>query len=140
MPTLPVSLCDFGPPPACPDQFNLAEYVLTSAGAAADKVALTVVGGHESVLTTLSYGDLQDRVLHAAGGLAAMGLGRGDRVILRIGHQIEFPIFYLATAAIGAVPVPTSPMLPASYLPFPATSHSKKEVTSGTHRGETAMR
>ena len=135
MPTLPVSLCDFGPPPACPDQFNLAEYVLTSAGTAADKVALTVVGGHESVLTTLSYGDLQDRVLHAAGGLAAMGLGRGDRVILRIGHQIEFPIFYLATAAIGAVPVPTSPMLSAHELAVIAADTSAAQILTAGDLG-----
>lgn len=104
---------DFGPPPPCPARFNLAEYVLTGANADAQKVALTIVGGGGQPALRLTYGELLDRVLTAAGGLAALGLTRGERLVLRIGHEIEFPIIFLAAAALGAVPVPTSPMLSA---------------------------
>lgn len=111
MTPLTTSLCEFGPPPPCPDTFNLAEYVLTGAGAAPDKCALTIVGAPDAPVQRLTYGEMKDRVLCAAAGLATQGLRAGDRVILRIGHEIDFPIFFLAAAALGAVPVPTSPML-----------------------------
>lgn len=108
---LTTSHCDFGPPPPCPAEFNLAEYVLTGAGADPDKCALTIVGGPDAPIQRLTYSEMKDRVLGVAAGLCAKGLGAGDRVILRIGHEIDFPIFFLAAAALGAVPVPTSPML-----------------------------
>ncbi len=107
------SHCDFGPPPPCPARFNLAEYVLTGAGADPDKIALTIVGGPEAPVRQLTYGQLKQQVLTTAAALRNHGLEAGDRLILRIGHEIEFPIFFLAAAAIGAVPVPTSPMLSA---------------------------
>ena len=105
------SLCDFGPPPPCPQRFNLAEYVLTSANANKDKIALTIVGGADQPVQRLTYGEMKTRVLTTAAGLQEEGLQPGERLVLRIGHEIEFPIFFLAAAAIGAVPVPTSPML-----------------------------
>lgn len=113
MKPLTTSLCDFGPPPPCPSTFNLAEYVLTGAGADPAKCALTIVGGPDAPVQKLTYGELKSRVMCAAAGLSAQGLSAGERVILRIGHEIDFPIFFLAAAAIGAVPVPTSPMLSA---------------------------
>lgn len=113
MTSLTTSLCDFGPHPPCPDPFNLAEYVLTGAGADPGKCALTIVGEPDAPVQRLTYGEMKHRVLGAAAGLADNGLGAGDRVILRIGHEIDFPILFLAAAAIGAVPVPTSPMLSA---------------------------
>ena len=48
MKPLTTSLCDFGPPPPCPEPFNLAEYVLTGAGADKNKCALTIVGGSDA--------------------------------------------------------------------------------------------
>lgn len=105
------SLCDFGPPRPCPNRFNLADYVLTSAKADKDKIALTIVGGTDQPVRQLTYGEMKTRVLTTAAGLQAKGLQSGERLVLRIGHEIEFPIFFLAAAAIGAVPVPTSPML-----------------------------
>ncbi len=113
MTSLTTSHCDFGPPPPCPDQFNLAKYVLTGAGANPDKCALTIVGGPDAPVQRLTYGEMKDRVLCAAAGLADKGLCAGQRVVLRIGHEIDFPILFLAAAAMGAVPVPTSPMLSA---------------------------
>lgn len=104
------SLCDFGPPPPCPVRFNLAAHAL-GAGAP-EKVALTVArAGDDPTPERLTYGALHDRVLRAAAGIAAQGVAPGDRVMLRIGHSTDFPIFFLGAAALGAVPVPTSTQL-----------------------------
>ena len=54
---------------------------------------------------------LAEAVRRTAGGLAARGLGRGDRVLLRLGNSADFPILFFAANALGAVPVPTSSAL-----------------------------
>ena len=58
-----------------------------------------------------THGALAEAVRRTAGGLAARGLGRGDRVLLRLGNSADFPILFFAANALGAVPVPTSSAL-----------------------------
>ena len=112
-----ISLFDIGPPPPCPAAFNLARYVLTGAGAADDKIALTVaVSADDPAPLRLTYGDLRDQVARAAAGLLDTGVRRGDRVVLRLGHSVDFPLLFLACAMIGAVAVPTSPLLSQTEL------------------------
>jgi 2-aminobenzoate-CoA ligase len=62
----------------------------------------------ESVMT---YSDLHDAVLRVAGGLREHGVRPGDRVILRLLNRPEFVIVFLAVLRIGAVAVPTAPLL-----------------------------
>ncbi len=57
--------------------------------------------------TVLTYGQLMDRVAELAGGLAGRGIGRGDRVGVRLrsgSHQLYIAI--LAVLAAGAAYVP----------------------------------
>jgi acyl-coenzyme A synthetase/AMP-(fatty) acid ligase len=106
-----LSVFDKGPAAPCPDPFNLAAYVLGAARRTPDKTALSVVSEHGHA--DWSYGALEAAVLGVATGLLARGLAPGDRVLMRVGNTVEFPITYLACIAVGLVPVPTSPMLTA---------------------------
>ncbi|MGO9418955.1 class I adenylate-forming enzyme family protein [Roseiarcus sp.] len=54
----------------------------------------------------LTYLDLEDRVSRVAGGLRALGVGKGDRVALVLGNSIEFVVVLFAVARLGAVSVP----------------------------------
>jgi 2-aminobenzoate-CoA ligase len=63
---------------------------------------------HDSVIT---YSELHEAVTRAAGGLRRFGIGAGDRVILRLVNRPEFVIAFLAVLRIGAVAVPTAPLL-----------------------------
>lgn len=123
------SLSDRGRPPPCPARFNLAAHAL-GAGPA-EKVALTVArAGDDPDPERLTYGALRDRVLRAAAGLAAQGVGPGDRVMLRIGHSTDFPIFFLGAAAMGAVPVPTSTQLSPPEARFIAEETEAKLIVA----------
>ena len=102
------AIFDQGPPPPCPDPFNLAAHVLRHADALADKPALVIAGDTPE---TWSYGALQDAVLGTATGLINMGLRPGDTVLMRLGNTVDFPIAYLAALAVDLVPVPTSSAL-----------------------------
>jgi len=103
------SVADTGPPPPCPAPFNLAGYVLAWAEVQPDKIALAVLG--LSGAERWSYARLAAAVLGTATGLREAGLAKGDRVLLRLGNTVEFPIAFLGAIAAGIVPVPTSTQL-----------------------------
>ncbi len=90
---------------------NLARYCLTRAAPDPGAVALEVVGPGGALLERWTYGDLTASVLSVAGGLAGAGLMRGDRILLRIGHSSDFPLFFFGAIAAGFVPVPSSALL-----------------------------
>jgi len=95
----------------CPAPFNMAAHVLAHADDRPDKVALAVLGltGAER----WSYATLKSAVLGTGTGLLRAGLAPGDRVLLRLGNTVEFPIAFLGAIAVGLVPVPTSAQLTA---------------------------
>jgi acetoacetyl-CoA synthetase len=54
-------------------------------------------------LDQLAWGELSEHVAQAAGGLRALGVARGDRVVAYMPNIPETLIAFLATASIGAV-------------------------------------
>ncbi len=106
-----LSVFDHGPYAPCPVPFNMAAHVLDHAEKQPNKVALSVLG--LTGATHWRYGALRDAVLATGHGLLATGARPGDRVLLRLGNTVEFPIAYLGAIAVGLVPVPTSPQLTA---------------------------
>lgn len=103
-----LSEIDTRPFPAIPPAFNLAGHVLARAGQL-DKPALVLLGpeGDE----TLSYADLLDLTQRTASALLSRGLLPGDRILMRLGNSLAFPILYLGAIWAGLVPVPTSSAL-----------------------------
>lgn len=65
---------------------------------------------------TVDYTDLADRVAALAGGLARIGFGRGDRVVVQLPNVIEFVETILALFRLGAVPV------------FALAAHRRREI------------
>ncbi|MEM9854406.1 MAG: class I adenylate-forming enzyme family protein [Pseudomonadota bacterium] len=98
----------------CPPSFNLAEYVLHHSGADDGKIALALLMPTGS--QRWSYGKLRGAVAHVARGLSAAGLAPGDRLLLRLGNGIAFPIAFLAAVSAGIIPVPTATALTQSEL------------------------
>ncbi|MFM2181755.1 MAG: hypothetical protein RJB61_49 [Actinomycetota bacterium] len=76
----------------------------------ADRVAIVSRG------RTTSYGELREQVARVRGGLAALGVGDGDRVVLLCGNGRYFVDSYLATIGLGAVAVPLNPGSPAPEI------------------------
>lgn len=103
------SIFDQGPPPPCPSSFNMAAHVLRHADRLADKEALRVLS--PDTPESWTYGALKSAILGTGTGLLQSGLNRDDRVLMRLGNTVEFPIAYLACIAAGLIPVPTSPQL-----------------------------
>ena len=88
--------------------FNLAAHVLHAAETRPEHIALEIAGGE-----TLRYGDLAGRVRGIAAGLRDLGLAPGDRVLMRLGNTLDFPLAYLGAIAADLIPIPTSSALTA---------------------------
>lgn len=54
---------------------------------------------------SISWVELRDRVLRAAGGLAGLGIGPGDRVAFWLPNGLPYLVLHLACARLGAVTV-----------------------------------
>jgi acyl-CoA synthetase (AMP-forming)/AMP-acid ligase II len=65
--------------------------------------ALVEVGG-----ASISYGELWRRAARVAGGLALAGVGRGERVALRLPNGIDWVLAFFGAQLLGAVVVPVN--------------------------------
>ncbi|MBO0747252.1 MAG: AMP-binding protein, partial [Acidimicrobiaceae bacterium] len=92
-----------------PESFNAAQWLVDRHVTAGD-------GGRAAYLyldDTISYTGLQRQTFRAARLLTELGAGRGDRVLMVVRDEPEFPAFFLGALRMGAVPVPVSTMLRA---------------------------
>jgi acetyl-CoA synthetase len=80
-----------------------------------DAIALRVVDldAEGAVLneTALGFAELSRRSDRVAGWLRALGVGRGDRILLLLGNQVELWETMLAAIKLGAVVIPASTLL-----------------------------
>ncbi|MFC2967442.1 class I adenylate-forming enzyme family protein [Acidimangrovimonas pyrenivorans] len=124
-----LSLFDNGAPAPCPAPFNLAAYVLAEAETVPDRNALQIV--RPTGAERWSYGKLAAAVRGTGTGLLALGLSPGDRVLLRLGNTVEFPILFLGAIAAGLVPVPTSSQLTAPEVAKIVAEIGPKLIAAG---------
>jgi long-subunit acyl-CoA synthetase (AMP-forming) len=79
---------------------TLAEAFRMTAAARADEVAIRTRGD----AFTITWGELRKRVDALAGGLAGLGLERGDTLALMLSNRPEFHLCDLAGMMLGAAP------------------------------------
>ncbi len=82
-----------------------------------------IIDGHDAESVALiwrnritTYGQLREQVDACRGGLAAHGVGSGDRVAIVVGNSPHFVVAYLAAIGLGAVAVPLNPASPGPEL------------------------
>ena len=82
-------------------------------GDAAARPALTIVGDGAASLT---FAELSERSNRVANGLRALGVRRGDRVLLMLGNVVPLWETVLAAMKLGAVVIPATTLLTAADL------------------------
>ncbi len=78
----------------------------------ADKIAFR--DGHSS----LTYGELAERVDRCANALCALGLEPEQRVLLILLDTVDFPVAFLGAIKAGIVPVPVNTLLTSADYDF----------------------
>ena len=90
--------------------------------AAVLEAAAARAGGADAVVqpgsVQLSYADLRERAARLAGGLAALGLARGEPLAAVLDNRHELVELYWAAQWLGAVFVPLSWRAPAAELDY----------------------
>jgi O-succinylbenzoic acid--CoA ligase len=79
---------------------SVHEMLESAVAARPDGVAL-IVGDAQ-----ITYAQLDRKVAVAAGGLRALGVGKGDRVAMVVANSAEFVVLRYAIARLGAISVP----------------------------------
>jgi acetyl-CoA synthetase len=93
------------------DRFNYALDWFDAAlarGASADRVALKIVGDGAASVT---FGELSRSSNRVANGLRALGVKRGDRILLMLGNVVPLWEVMLAAMKLGAVVIPATTLL-----------------------------
>ena len=117
-----LSITDTDMPTPCPAPFNMAHYVLAAGTQTPDKIALQIV--RATGAERWSYASLIAAVRGTGQGFLNRGLKPGDRILLRLGNSVDFPVAYLGALAAGLVPVPTS-----AQLTTPEVTRIAQQVT-----------
>jgi acyl-coenzyme A synthetase/AMP-(fatty) acid ligase len=102
------------PPPPAPEPFNLAAHVLGRAEALEGRTALAIVS--PTGASRWRYGEVLRAVQGIAAGLRGLGLRPGDRLLMRLGNEVEFPLAFLGAIWAGLVPVPASAALTVAEI------------------------
>lgn len=95
--------------------FNWASDYFDTIARDNDAPALHIVeeGGDEEVL---SYADLSARSNQVANLMVALGLGKGDRVLVMLGNEVPLWETMLAATKLGAVMIPATTLLSGADL------------------------
>ncbi len=109
-----------------PEEVNLTEYFLDRnlRGEQANRIAF--YSGDRQI----TYQALHEMVNRLGNGLRGLGIGKGDRVILRIPNCVEFVVCALALHRLGAVVIPTISLLREAIITYIANSVQAKVIIS----------
>ncbi|MBA7619616.1 Long-chain-fatty-acid--CoA ligase [subsurface metagenome] len=106
------SVWEPGVPKVFEPEKSLPEYFRDNAKATPDKVALSFYG------YDMTYKELDEAIGRFAGGLANLGVKKGDRVALFMQNCPQFVISYFGTLRAGAIVVSLNPMFKHAELEY----------------------
>ncbi|MFI0372985.1 AMP-binding protein [Actinomadura sp. 1N219] len=96
---------------------TLADLLIERAGRHPDRACL-VVEDRSGAVAEYTYLETLDAVRRTAGGFAALGIGRGDAVVIQLRNCAEFVFAWFGLAWLGAVMVPSNVANSAAELTY----------------------
>lgn len=76
----------------------------------------------------VNYRELWDRASRVAGGLKAQGVGRGDRVAIRLGNSLDWCVAFWGTVMSGAIVVPVNTRFSEPEIEYVLTDSGSRFV------------
>ncbi len=91
---------------------NIFKAFAATAAKYPNKIAVSYLG------TIFTYSHLLGLVEHTAAALAALGFGKGDRIVMYVPNSVQFIVTWLAMHRIGAIAIPITPIYTLSDLKY----------------------
>lgn len=111
---------------ACPAQLNYAAHLIQQNAGRSGKIA------YIDDQTSITYGELADRIARFSGLLQQLGLRREERILLLMHDTVDWPVVFLGALHAGVVPVAVNTLLTADdYAYMLAHSRSQAVFVSG---------
>src|SRR6267154_1242325 len=107
-----------------PEHFNVASHFLDAPAALHSE--RTAIAGEPREVT---YGELAALANRAGNALGALGVSRGDRILIVLPDSAEFVAAFFSVAKIGAVAVPVNPFARSSdYIHYLENSEPRATI------------
>lgn len=87
-----------------------------------EKRAVTTMG------VTMSFSEVEDRVLHLAASLKKLGIQHGDRVAVMLPNCNQYPLSVFAVLALGATVVNVNPLYTTEEIKFILENSTPKAI------------
>ena len=97
---------------------NIAYLLAEAASGSGAKTALAIPASDSADVRVVSYAQLASAAAQVQRHLAALGVGRGDRVALSMPNVALMPALYYGIVAAGAICVPLNPLLSGAELEY----------------------
>ncbi|MGB7541078.1 MAG: acyl-CoA synthetase [Burkholderiales bacterium] len=114
-----------------PEFFNIGVACLDAhlSGPVASRIAMVV---EDELLgtTQITYAELAARSSRFAQLLRGIGVGAGDRVLIRLPNSLDYPTAFLGAMKRGAISVPTSTLLTAEEVLYLARDSGAKTLVT----------
>ncbi len=111
--------------------FNLTQFCLDNSSRRLPGKPALIFVDCDGRSTSLTYGELHDRISSVASGLASLGVPPGKNITLHLPKSLDFIFFYFGSIAAGLVPIPAWVNLsPADMRNIVLDSHSALYVES----------
>src|SRR5262249_56512567 len=100
-----------------PERFNIGVACLDRhRGTPTEARSAMIVEDDSRGTSEATYGELADRTSRFAQLLRRLGVGAGERVLIRLPNCLDYPTAFLGAIKRGAISVPTSTLLTADEV------------------------
>lgn len=107
---------------AVPERFNFAAHLLEQNASRAGKTA------YIDDTTTLSYGELDERIRRVAAALLASGIRPEERLLLVMHDTVDLPVAFLGALFAGIIAIPVNTLLPVDDYTYMIEHSGAKTV------------
>ncbi len=114
-----------------PEYFNITDACVDqhSQTDVANNTAL-IIEDDQKGQSDISYASLKAKTSQFANLLKTHGIDKGERVLIRLPNQLEYPIAFFGTIKYGGIAVPTSTLLAASEVAYLAKDSAAKVLVT----------
>ena len=114
----------------CPDDFNFAFDVISNKYGKSEKTALIAINKNGNDFEKISYKDLDENSSRFANALKNLGIKKKDKILIILPKISEWYYCILGCAKVGAIAIPSTPMLKANDIEYRIQTSEAKVIIS----------